>query len=159
MKTLSMNTSNTISPLQQILGWMLNAPKWPRAMHGRSDVASVASVNALYYSQASAMAPSPGNSIHLTGGRRAAARLLRGWRIDSEHFGTFLVFSGIQPRRQPMPSPERYNCQTARAKSETPTGGTLYVCEMQPFPRRLMKRRVGKYTAVIKGDTGFCFLQ
>lgn len=137
----------------------LSTPERPSVVHRCGDAPSVASDRASHYSGAEVGLPLPlTQSMWRAAGR--AARSLRGWRIDGEDFGTFFGLSLDF-------SPDGSRCQVRSAitvrqrapKSETPTGGALYVCEMQPFPRRLMKRRVGKYTAVIKGDTRFCFLQ
>lgn len=101
----------------------------------------MASINALYYSQTSGAPFFPlTQSIWL----QQASRLLWEWRIDIEHFGTFLVFSGIRPRQQPCQVLSVITVRQRAPKLSPPTGGTLYVCKMQLFPRHLMKKHAVK---------------
>lgn len=65
-----------------------------------------------------------------------------------EHFRAFWN----EAQTAAMPSFEHYNCQTGKAKPETPAVGVLYIRKMQPFHRHLVGMSE-KYKMITKEDT------
>lgn len=88
-------------------------------MHRCSDAPSVASADASHNSRTEVglLPPLTQSMWGAAGEQLACCEDDESTAKTLEHF---LGFSGLQPRRQPMPSAERYNCQTASAKKWDP---------------------------------------
>lgn len=120
----------------------LNTPEWPSVVHRCSDAPPVACVGASHHSGSEVGFRLPLTQSMWRCGRRGSSIVARMTNRQQRLWNIFGAFLDLGPDGSRCQVRSAITVSQRAPESETPTGGALYACEMQPFPRRLMKRLV-----------------